>query len=165
MRAAEHHEPVKPSAIHRFIAHEHAFAGDTADPAVLGAAAALLAQRLAADLRAHGLRTVRAELTLTYCDGAAAAHGVRLPFPSNQDFDFLAPVLAALDAAFRRRVRVRAIALRCAFTPGEMPQSDFFAEREMARRSRLYAALDQIRRRHGFEALLCARSIGARTPV
>ncbi len=155
----EHHEAVKPSALHRFLVHEHRFTGDTADPRQLEAAAAFLAQRLAADLRARGLRTATAELTITYCDSREAAHGVRLGYASDQDLDFVGPVRGALAAAFSRRVRVRSLRLRCPVAAHPDGQYDLFAEGEISRRRGLYRALDAVRTRHGFGSLLVARSV------
>jgi DNA polymerase-4 len=157
----EFHEQVKASALHRMIAHEHAFAADTPDPVVLEAVSVLLAQKLAWDLRRHGVRCPWAELMLTYSDGATASRRVRLDYPSNQDRDLVGPVLDALAAVFQRRVRVRRIRLCAPFIPNSDAQFDFFEEEQQRRRSSFYRAVDRVRARHGFMALVAARALAA----
>jgi DNA polymerase IV len=154
------HEPVHPTALHRMISEEHVFAADTADGHVLEAAALMLAQKLAWQLRLHQVRTASARLMIVYNDGLSATHGLRLEYPSNHDLDFLAPARRALQGAFRRRVRVRRMQLSAAFIPFEDSQFDLFQERKREKNQALYRALDKVRARYGFEAIMAAAAKG-----
>jgi DNA polymerase-4 len=152
-------EPVKATALHRFVTHEHRFAEDVADPERLQAAGALLAQKLAGELRTNGLRASVVELTLTYSDAQSSSRKLRLEYPSNHDEDFTLPVCRALLELFTRRVRARSLRLRAPFVPHGDTQFDLFGEQSQQRRNSLYEAIDQVRARHGFMALTSARSI------
>lgn len=159
----EFNEPVKPTALHRRIVHQYQFPQDTAKVEALEAAAALLAQKLAFDLRRHEVRCGSAELWLYYGDGAACSRRVEISYPSDQDFALVLPVQAAVRAAFQRRVRVRRLRLRASFIPLNDGQFDLFEEKQQHRRKRLYDAIDAVRERHGFKSLLSARTLGVRT--
>jgi len=156
------HEPVTPTALHRFLHYEHEFAADTSDPALVQAGAALLAQRLAGDLRRHRLLTAHADLFLVHSDGFTDSHRLSLVYPSDADADFVVAARAAARACFRRRVRVRRIVLRAPFetAPGAPP--DLFAEMQRRRLRAFHDAVDAVRRRHGFGALVSLCSLPAR---
>lgn len=158
----EFFEPVKPSALHRFISHEQLFGEDVASPEVLEAAAVLLAEKLASDLRRHGVRAAQAEAMLRYSDHLRVSHQICLEYPSDQDADFIPAVRKAVLGLFTRRVRVRWLGLRAPFVPNGDSQFDFFEERGQQKRKDLYQAIDQIRARHGFGALTRARSVLAK---
>jgi DNA polymerase IV len=155
----EFHEPVKPTLLHRFITHEHLFSEDVADGGVLESAASLLAQRLAADLRRNLVRCHRAEMMLVYTDGMQATHSVRIAYPTDQDFQLIVPARKAASAAFGRRVRVRRMILKASFIPHSDGQFDIFEERHQQRRRSLYRAIDEVRAKHGFDAVRSARSV------
>lgn len=157
--AGRFNEPVKPTALHKYLSCEHAFPGDTAEIELIESAACLLAQKLAAMLREQAVRTAVAELALIYTDGIRVQRQMRLPYPSDQDFDFLAPARDSVRALFKRRVRVREMRLRAPFIPNQDGQFDLFIETTQRRQDALYTAMDKVHARHGFLSLISARSL------
>jgi DNA polymerase-4 len=155
-------EGVKPTALHRCIVHLYQFPRDSSNPAALEGAATLLAQKLAFDLRRHGVRSQYASVRLTYSDGLSVTRPIQLAYPSNQDRDFIQPVQLAVSRAFVRRVRVRIIRLRATFIPHSDGQFDLLEERCQTRNQHLYQAIDSIRRDHGFKAVITARTLQLR---
>ncbi|MCX7718892.1 MAG: hypothetical protein N2111_10900 [Candidatus Sumerlaeaceae bacterium] len=156
------HEPVTPTALHRFLHYEYDFSGDTADPALVEAGAALLAQRLAGDLRRHRLLTACADLFLVYSDGVTASRRLSLVYASDADADFVAAARTAARAGFRRRVRVRRLVLRAPFEVAADSPPDLFADLRRRRLRAFHEAVDAVRRRHGFESLVSLCSLPAR---
>lgn len=155
----EFYEAVKPTALHRRIIQQHVFIPDTADPVILEAAAALLAQKLAWELRRNSIRSACVDFALIYSDGISVSHRLAVGYPLDQDHSFIGPARDALPKLFRRRVRVRQISLRADFVPCEDSQYDLFQEKAQCRNSSLYRAMDRVRSRHGFMALLSARTL------
>ena len=153
----ECHEPVRNSVLDRTFSTAHLFDQDTAAPEVLEGAADLLAQKLAWTLRRHGLLYARATLELTYADGAVARSSVCPDHPTDREQDLAGPVRTALRTAFHRRVRVRSLRLIAPLDePAAEGQADLFHEEERRRDRSLHRAIDQIRARHGFRALITA---------
>lgn len=174
-------ERVNPTPPVRWLAFEHAFEADTADPAAVEGAAVLLAQRIAQALRAAGACSARGELSLVHSDGGVSQRAVRLARASCHDGDWLSSARKAALTAFHRRVRVRRVILRApcqAPAAGEM--ADLFDTRasmldkadagaragrntapaeETPEAERLCRAMDAVRTRHGFRALVPARAL------
>jgi DNA polymerase-4 len=155
----ESHEPVKPTALHQAITQTHTLSKDSADTALLESVAVRLAQKIAWNLRRNELSATRASLELTYSDGAMATHGLELNSPTDSEREMIAAARKALHAVFRRRVRVRALRIKAWFIPHEQGQFDMFQEMERRSVRGLFTAIDEVRSRHGFKAMLSASAI------
>jgi DNA polymerase-4 len=155
----ESHEPVKPTALHQAITHTHVLARDSADTALLESIAIRLAQKIAWNLRQNQLSATRASLELTYSDGANATHTLDLPTATHNERELIAAARKALHAAFHRRVRVRSLRIKATFIPHGLGQFDMFQEMERRSVRGLFNAIDEVRSRHGFQAMLSASAI------
>jgi DNA polymerase-4 len=141
------------------VVRDHDFGQDAqAAPVVEGALYALVedAGRL---LRQQCLAARRVAVWLDYSDGRRCARQRALRPASANDWALFEQARAALDLAWRRRVRLRHLRLVCdrlVFPP--LQRNLFPAEAaRQDRQQRLVAALDGIRARFGVEAIRFAR--------
>ncbi|MGI8907213.1 MAG: DNA polymerase Y family protein [Candidatus Sumerlaeaceae bacterium] len=155
----EYHEPVKATALHRNLTQTQVLERDTADTRLLEAVAVRLAQRIAWGLRRNQLTATRASLELTYSDGAMATHSLQLNTPTDSERELIVAARKALTASFQRRVRVRALRLKVWFIPRDAGQFDFLHEMERRSVRGLFQAIDEVRSRHGFGAMVSASAI------
>ena len=155
----EFHEPVKATALHRHLTQTQVLAKDTADTRLLEAVAVRLGQRIAWGLRSNQLTATRVTLELTYGDGAIVTHGLQLDTPTDNEREMIKAARKALHAAFQRRVRVRALRIKAWFVPHGDGQFDLFHELERRSVRRLFNAIDEVRNRHGFSAMVSASAI------
>jgi DNA polymerase-4 len=158
-------DPVTATPMAETLEFEHAFPEDTSRPDDLSQGAALLAQRLAWQLRGRQVRCCTARINLTYSDGHHAQRVVRVDDPAAEDSNLVEAMRRAALLAFRRRVRVRSIHLAAILHQEPELQIDFFQEQKQLRTGRLYSAIDQVRARHGFAALVMAGGAGKGTRV
>lgn len=110
-----------------------------------------LLERLMARARRENLEARRLTLTLRYIDREEASHSLTLTRPSNLELDFEPLLPGLLSTAWRRRVRLRAVALTLSRIYRPSPQLELFAEPKRASGAlgRLAAAIDALRRRYG----------------
>lgn len=155
-------EPVTATPIAQTLDLDHTFSDNTSRPLDIDHAAALLAQRLAWQLRSQHAHCATTRITLIYSDGHHATRTLRLQAPTTQDSDLTNAIRRAAAHAFQRRVRVRSLHLSATLHPEPQQQFDFFQQQKQQRTARLHAAIDEVRARHGFAALVLA---GATTPA
>jgi hypothetical protein len=145
--------PVDPEPIEWSTATgEVVFEPDTTDPEVLRLKLAGLVAELGFALRKDGRGARRASVELTYTDGLRDFGSVRAPRVLARDDELSAMALPALDAARKRRVRVRRLELRLSEIETAGAELDLF-EPEEAKLSRLQSALDKIHGRFGIDAI------------
>ncbi|MEJ5359006.1 MAG: hypothetical protein WHT06_10045 [Desulfobacterales bacterium] len=172
-RAAFLHEAVRgidPSPVRAAgdpapeVGGEERFDGETADEGELFAAAARLAERAGAELRRLRLAARRLRVSLRYADGGSAHRRVPLLSPTADDFLLRDAVRRAAAAAWRRRVRLRGLALACEGLVFPPAQLTLFPDAGAPGkgRPRLMAAVDRVRRRFGEEALRVAAALPPR---
>ncbi|GIX44945.1 MAG: DNA polymerase IV [Candidatus Sumerlaea sp.] len=154
---------VVASRLDRQIQREYRFEPDTTHPDRLEAALLLLTEQLTHDLRRENLRSRRMFLTLLYSDERTERRIATLSYGSNQTLDWWPPLRRALNSMAKRRVRVRGLHLCATVENGEAVALDFLEERRLERRRALYHAVDRVRARHGFGALLPPRALCAFT--
>ena len=144
----------------RTISRETSFARDTLDPRVIDGMLSYLAQRACAALRDERLRARSVEVRLRYADFQTAAMRRRLPETTDRDEDVLAVVRALWPLVWQRRVRLRlvGVTLHGLEARGTEEQLDLLANLDVDRH--LDQAVDRIRERHGFGALVRGRAIG-----
>lgn len=145
------------------ISRETSFARDTCDPVVIDGMLSYLAQRAAQALRAEGSVARGVGVRLRYSDFRTVEARGRLTEPSDRDAPILDAVRRLWPARYDRRVALRLVGVQlCEVVPRTGRQLDLFEDAGPAPRARraLDDAVDHIRRRHGFGAVVRAGAIG-----
>jgi DNA polymerase-4 len=154
--------PVDPEpAGRRAVSGEAVFEPDTTDPEVLGLRLAGLVAELGFALRKEGRGARRASVALSYTDGLRDFGSARAPRIFARDDELASIALPALEAARKRRVRVRRLELCLTEIESAGAELDLF-EPEDSRRSRLQSALDGIHGRFGLGAIEPCALLAAR---
>jgi DNA polymerase-4 len=142
----------------RTISRETSFARDTTDPRVIDGMLSYLAQRAVHALRAEGLLARSVGIRLRYADFKMVEARQRLPLPSSRDEDILAVVRELWPTRYTRRVALRLVGVVLhGLERGGERQLDLLDRLEPRH---LDAAVDRIRARHGFGAVVRGRAIG-----
>jgi hypothetical protein len=125
----------------------------------------ILCMRLGATLRARGWCARQLVVRLEHSDGVRVHRGVRLDPPTHLDPQLSTQARTAFELLYRRRVRVRRVAVELSgFEPSPV-QLDLFQPDNQGRLRRLLQAADAVRRRHPTApALLPARALFASRP-
>ncbi|MEW6262099.1 MAG: hypothetical protein AB1641_03385 [Thermodesulfobacteriota bacterium] len=142
---------------------DHEFADDANDTELVESALYRLTERAGFELRERGQVARRVALTIDYSDGRRAAGQRSAGAGTAGDFKLFALAQAALESAWRRRIRLRHLRLICdrlTFPPGQL---DLFPEDDesAAPPESLLAALDEIRRRFGSHLIGLGRAQAA----
>jgi DNA polymerase-4 len=138
---------------------------DLNDEAALRNQVRLTADKLCHALRTVGMKTARFTMILDYADGRSArrTHNVR---PPSAAFVPLAEAATTLFFdLYQRRVALRRIRLSVAAPAPETGQRELFDVPGAARSEALAAAIDRIRIKRSFGAVLSGSNVGASTPV
>ena len=156
------------------ISREASFATDTVDRTVIGGALSHLAQRATIALRAERLRAQAVVVRLRYADFLTVEARRRFSAPTDRDHDVLAVVDALWPKRYDRRVKLRLVGVALVglspggLSPGGQRQLDLFEDLELPpdeggrgdlAAGRLDAAVDRLRSRHGFGAVVKGRAI------
>lgn len=150
------HEPVIATPAARMLEFDHAFDEDTSRPSDLEQGVILLAQRLCWEMRGLAVVSCTARISLIYSDGHHACRVVKVDMATSDEAQLVRALGEAGLLAFSRRVRVRSVHLAAVLHEQKECQYDFFQEQKQLRAGRLHAAIDQVRARHGFSALIQA---------
>lgn len=134
------------------VARSRTLDGDEIDDGALLAHLFALVEDGCRELRAKRLAARKLEVKLRYSDGLESSRQGAQPFPLSWDFEAKPAAAALFLAAAARRVRVRKIDVAFSRLVPEPAQLGLFGDPpERARRKALTLALDELRRRHGFE--------------
>ncbi len=127
------------------------FEEDMWDRPVIDALLARMAERLMAQVRAGGSEIRRIALELRYTDRDESRKQSDLAEPASLDTEILPLLPNLLDAAWTRRVRLRAITLRAQRIYRPSPQMDLFAPQTPHREFevKLASTIDKLRKIHG----------------
>jgi len=135
---------------------DHVLHEDAHSPESLEQALRRLVEEAGGRLREQRLAAGRIRVALEYSDGVRAARQAAVSPASANDFRLFPGAGALLHQAWKRRVRVRRLALVCDRLTYPPPvQQTLFAEntRKNAARERLISAMDAVRSRFGASAL------------
>jgi DNA polymerase-4 len=154
--------PVDPAPPERrAVSGEAVFEPDTTDPEVLRLRLEGLVAELGFALRKEGRGAMRASVELGYTDGLRSFGTARIARVVARD-DEIAPIAAAaLEAARKRRVRIRRLELRLSEIECAGPELDLF-EPQDAKLSKLQSALDKIHGRFGLAAIESCAALAVR---
>ncbi len=150
--------PVEAGRLPRGIARETTFERETADREEIEGMLFYLAERAAARARALQCTARAVAAKVRFAGGTEARKEAALPAPSDGTAAIGAAALALARGMLRRRVLVRLVGVSLAGLAPRGPGTlDLFDEEGRARR--LDGAVDRVRARHGFGALVRGRSI------
>jgi hypothetical protein len=145
--------PVDPEPHERrAVAGEVVFEPDTIEPDVIRLRLGGLVAELGFKLRKEDRGAKRASIELDYTDGMRSYGTARSPRVIARDDELASMAHEALEAARKRRVRVRRLELRLSEVEAAGPELDLF-EPEDVKRSKLQTAVDKIHGRFGFAAI------------
>lgn len=120
------------------------------EPLILATLRSML-ERLMARVRQENVEARRLTLLLRYTDREESAHSFTLAHPTDLEADFEPSLAALLRAAWKRRVRLRAVFLSAGKIYRPSAQLSLFAEpkRESGALRRLAVTMDSLRRKYG----------------
>jgi DNA polymerase-4 len=153
--------PVVPTRAVRSVGHEHTFDQDTAHRPALERTLSYLAEKVARRLRRKQWCARHVTLKMRYSDFQTLTRRTTFAEPTNDDRAIYEAVRASLDRAFTRRVRLRLLGISTSGLTDAQWQLDLFDHRSQNAREALAQAVDRIKNRHGFDAILRARSFGS----
>ncbi|HCY85617.1 MAG TPA: hypothetical protein DHV36_10830 [Desulfobacteraceae bacterium] len=138
----------------------HEFADDTNDADDLKGALSAMTADLCRGLRRRGRLPGKTTLSLSYSDGVC--HRRTAAIPTANDMAVFKQAWALLLKTWRRRVRIRHLALACTTVPAAPVQASLFPDPAdcQIRSDRLVSAMDRIRDRFGIKALQTGAALG-----
>ena len=140
------------------ISRETSVARDTADPHAVDGMLSYLAQRAVRALREQGLLARSVGVRLRYADFQQTEKRRRLDRPSDCDGDVLQLVRALRPELWKRRVKIRLVGVTLhGLRPAGERQLDLLER--CAGTKHVDTAVDRIRERHGFGAVVRGRAI------
>jgi len=149
---------VEAREIPRTISRETTFHNETGRADYIEAMLSYLVQRAARAARTLGIAPGRVELKLRYNDFYAAARRRALVEPTNLDADIYELACTLFHELHTRRVGVRLVGVTLSdFVRAETVQLKLFDPRE--RRRRLSRAIDAVRSRFGFGAIVTGKAL------
>jgi hypothetical protein len=116
--------------------------------------ASYLAQRAACELRYRRLKAQSVKLQLRYADFQTDGGSRRLEEPSADDGRLAAAAYELLRQHYTRRLPIRHLAVELAALKPDSGQLSLFDDPARRRAERLCRAVDQIRHRFGFQAIV-----------
>ncbi|MCX8037184.1 MAG: DNA polymerase IV [Candidatus Sumerlaeia bacterium] len=150
--------PVQLAYEARSIGHETTFEQDTGHRPTLERTLSYLAERVARRLRRHRLRARCVTLKLRYGDFQTVTRRMTLAEPTCDDREIYAAARCLLDRAWTRRAWLRLLGISASGLTDAQWQMDLWAGETEEARAALAAAIDRIKGRYGFDAILRARS-------
>jgi DNA polymerase-4 len=119
-----------------------------------------LVERACANLREIKMRARTVGVKVRYSDFEESRSSQGLSEPSCDEREIFAHAVKLLGKAWSRRMRVRLVGLELSrLSAGGGRQLDLFREPERERLEKLQGAVDRIRGKHGFGAVVAGRSI------
>jgi len=149
---------VEAREIPHTISRETTFHNETSDRRYVEAMLSYLAQRAARAARMLGVAPRAVEVKIRYTDHRGAARRRRMPEPGNLDGDIYEHAVALFGEIHTRRVNLRRVGIVLSgFVRACNEQMKLFRTDE--RRRRLTRAVDAVRSRFGFGALVTGKAI------
>jgi DNA polymerase-4 len=146
------------------ISHERTFDHDVDDPSRLEATLAYLAELVGERLRAAGLYARTVTLKLRYASFRTLTRAHTLPEPTDLDAVIYQTALKLFRRAWDRRQKVRLLGVAAGALGAAAAQPSLFDAERQARLEKLARAADQVRGRHGTDAVRTAKSLLRKSP-
>jgi DNA polymerase-4 len=147
--------PVSEEGDRKSVGHEVTFREDSADPAFLEAVLCRLVEKAAWRLRKGGFWAGGLTLKVRYADFRTITRS-RTVVPTNRDGELFRAARELLGETVSRRVRVRLVGVSLERLRGGQEQLDLFCPERERRKSRLFPAVDRLRKKFGFDVLTLA---------
>ena len=147
------------------ISHERTFSEDLSDPDALEATLSHLAQLVGQRLRQAALHARTVTLKLRTADFRTLMRAHTLDAPTNLDSVLYETARTLFQKAWDRKKKVRLLGIAAGLLIGAAAQISFFDAKEKARQEKLARAADQVRQRHGADALRTAKSLLRKPPA
>lgn len=146
--------PVLPVTAPRSVSRETSFERPAAHFGTVFGMAVYLLDRAMKTVLSHGLRCRTLAVRLRYADGVAVERARSLKAPTAHEANLVPLVRELLQALFVRRTGVHLVGVTLSrLVPAGPLQHSLFDDDE-ERQERLREAVEQVRRRHGFGAIL-----------
>lgn len=161
VRAArgEDGSPVRPPQPAKSVSRETTFSRDTGDRALLESTVVSFSERLAAALRRQGKVASTVTLKLRFGDFTTITRARTVAASTDDESEIAEASVALLTAALAQRADpVRLVGVGVTGLAAPARQIGLF-EPDIARRQALHEAVDRVRRRFGYRALLSGRSL------
>ena len=146
------------------ISHERTFPEDLADPDALEAVLSHLAQLVGQRLREAALHARTVTLKLRTADFRTLTRAETLEEPTDLDSALYETARTLFHRAWDRRKKVRLLGIAAGSLSAAAPQATLFDAGEKGRLEKLARAADQVRHRHGADALRSAKSLLRKPP-
>jgi DNA polymerase-4 len=151
--------PVQPYRERKSISTEHTFHQDTMDlPAIRNLMVGMV-EKLAFQLRREGWLTSSAGVRIRYNNFDTETRQVRIPYTAN-DHTLIRQVLELFDRHYNRRMRLRLVGVNFSGLVRGTYQTNLFED--TAEQLALYTAIDQMKKRFGFNAVRRCAGLGQR---
>jgi len=141
------------------ISRESTFARDTESRTLIEARVSLLVERACCSLRGLDLFAGSLTVKLRYSDFVTVTRSAPLSPPSNADSAVFRKARDLLNAAYRRRLRLRLVGVSLGKLSSGTPLLNLYDDYRTHKYNFLYDAVDRIRRRYDFSSILSARSL------
>ncbi len=151
---------VKPRILPKQISRETTFEEDTAEGEVVMSTLQYLTERIAAKLRKKGLLGRRLGVKIRYSDFTQHQVTRTLPHPTDNAADIFAALEDLVAHLSLRRLRIRHVGVQVSQLEWRHWQMHLFDEKQ--RQELLDAAIDEIRQKFGFTAILPADTLELR---
>jgi len=148
---------VKTKVIPRQISRETSFPEDTSDLGIIKGSMQYLAERVALTLRRDQLTCRTVGIRLAYSDFSRVGRSRSMEIASDDPADIYAQAEQLFDALTLRRVRIRHIGVSVTQIRPRNEQAFLFSER--SRKESLNSAIDELRDRFGFMAVMPADTL------
>jgi DNA polymerase-4 len=146
------------------VSHERTFDHDVADPTRLEATLAYLAELVGERLRAAGLYACTVTLKLRYASFRTLTRAHTLPESTDLDAVIYQTAIKLFRRAWDRRQKVRLLGVAAGRLGAAAGQLSLFDAEHQARLEKLARAADQVRDRHGADAVRTAKSLLRKSP-
>ncbi len=148
---------VKPRILPRQISRETTFEEDTTERGMIMGTLQYLTERIAGKLRQQGLHCRRIGVKIRYSDFTQHQLAHTLPAPTSSATELFAEVERLVQRIPFRRLRIRHVGVQVSYLEWANFQMKLFDE--TTRQELLDAAIDQIREKFGFTAILPADTL------
>jgi len=151
---------VKPRILPKQISRETTFEEDTTEREVVMATLQYLTERIASKLRKEGLRCRRVGVKIRYSDFTRHQMAHTLPSPTDSATELFAKVEKIVTRIPLRRLRIRHVGVQVSQLEWSNFQMQLFDD--TVRQELLDSAIDEIRQKFGFMAILPADTLELR---
>jgi DNA polymerase-4 len=152
--------PVVLARAAQSVGHEHTFEQDTGHRPTLERTLSYLAERVARRLRKKQCRARHVTLKMRYNDFKTLTRRTTFADPIDDDREIFEAARRSLERAYTRRSWLRLLGISASGLCDAQWQIDLFDCNRQAAREALAGAIDRIKNRHGFDAILRGRSFG-----